>query len=421
MLVISFICFLILAIVIISFFFKNADIFSPSRVFIAIWAFAIGLADLKFSRFQHPWSSYGWMTLLISIASFLLGSFAVYVSYYKKKLLSVQEIRVIISNSKLDKKKFFLLILLLFSAYIISYTVVILIVGFVPLLSNHPSELRTQMDVFGFGLIVHSSTSIMYFVLLYLLLIKQDYSKKIILTIIFLITFATYFALLQRYDLIFWLIISLVFYYYFRKINFKTVLFFSVGLTSIIYAIQNIRMSKYFTGYIYIFSKMKFSPKYAVFTEPYMYVVMNLENFTKAVTKVMNYTYGYYTFNFVLSLSGLKHWIKDYANLNDTPFLNSGYNTYTMFWDFYRDFGLLGLTIISFGLGFLVSTQYYNFRINPTIHSLSLYAICVFLILFSFFINPIGQLHFFFNTCLIFIFTLIASQRNNRANYESTN
>ncbi len=180
-------------------------------------------------------------------------------------------------------------------------------------------------------------------------------------------------------------------------------------------------MSNYFAGYIYVFSEMKFSPKYAIYTEPYMYVVMNLENFTRAVSKVVHHTYGYYTFNFVMSLTGLKHWIEKYSNLNNTPFLNSGYNTYTMFWDFYRDFGLLGLSIISFGLGFLISTLYYNFRSKPNINTLSLYSISVFIILFSFFINPIGQLHFFFNTLLIFVFTLIAVHGTKRSDYASIN
>lgn len=412
--IISFICFLILAIIIFSFFNKDTDIFSPSRIFIAIWAFAIGLADLKFSRFQHQWSYYGWLILLISIISFLIGSFTVYVIYFKKEILTLSDIRNAIKETKLDQKKFFRLIVLIFCAYIISYIVIFLIKGFIPILSNHPSESRTQIEVFGFGLITHASTSIMFFVVQYLLLVKLNYPKKFFLVIILMITFITYFALLQRYDLIFWIIISLVFYYYTRKVNFKSVSIFLLGLLTIIYAIQNIRMSKYFTGYLYVFSKMRFSPKFAIFTEPYMYVVMNLENFTHAVSRVVNYTYGYYTFNFVLSLTGLKHWIKDYSNLNDTPFLNSTFNTYTMFWDFYRDFGVIGLVLISFGLGFLISTLYYNFRIKPNIHTLSLYSIGAFVILFSFFINPIGLLHFFFNTSLIFLVTLIITKPNSQ-------
>ncbi len=404
---ISLFCFIITSITILSCIGKQRDIFSPTRLFVFIWSLAIGLAELKFSRFQHQWSLYGWAMLLLSIISFLIGVFAVYVIYYKKEILSFDEIRNIIQNTQVDQKKFYYVIIILFVAYIISYIVIVLVRGYVPILSNHPSESRTQVDVFGFGLIIHGATSIMFFIVQYLLLIKQNSSRKITLVIILLITFITYFALLQRYDLVFWIIISLVFYYYSRKVRIRSVLLFVLGLLSIMYAIQNIRLSKYFAGYLYVFSEMKFSPKYAIFTEPYMYIVMNLENFTNAVTKITQHTFGYYTFNFIMSLTGLKHWIQGYSNLDDAPFLNSGYNTYTMFWDFYRDFGALGLGVISFSLGFLISTLYYKFRTKPNQHTLSLYSIGVFVILFSFFIDPIGQLHFFFNTSLIFFITFV--------------
>ncbi|MHB8579109.1 MAG: O-antigen polymerase [Ignavibacteriaceae bacterium] len=410
---ISLICFIIIAVTILSCFGKAKDIFSPTRLFVFIWSLAIGLAELKFSRFQHQWSVYGWVVLLLSISSFLIGVFAVYVIYYKKEILSFDEIRKIIQNTQIDQKKFYNVIVFLFVAYIISYVVIAIIRGYIPILSNHPSESRTQGDVFGFGLIIHAATSIMFFIVQYLLLIEKNHSKKITLVIILFITFITYFALLQRYDLVFWIIISLVFYYYSRKVRIRSVFIFVLGLLSIMYAIQNIRLSKYFTGYLYVFSEMRFSPKYAIFTEPYMYIVMNLENFTNAVTKITHHTFGYFTFNFIMSLTGLKHWIQDYSNLNDTPFLNSGYNTYTMFWDFYRDFGVLGLGIISFSLGFLISTLYYNFRTKPNQHTLSLYSIGVFVILFSFFINPIGQLHFFFNTSLIFFITFVTLKKTD--------
>ena len=414
--IVSLFCFIIIFIIIINSLQKNKDLFSPARLFVFIWALAIGLAELKFSRFQHYWSLYSWIILSLSISSFLLGIFVVYVNYFQKKILSFDGIRNSITKTRIDKRKFFNLILIIFLAYIISYIVVVLTKGFIPILSNHPSESRVQLEVFGFGLLIHASTSIMFFVIQYILLIRQDNFRKIILLLILLITFITYFGLLQRYDLIFWLIISLVFYFYSRKIKFRNVILFLSGLVGIIYAIQNIRMSKYFSGYIYVFSKMKFSPKFAIFTEPYMYIVMNLENFTNAVTKVTTHTFGYYTFNFIFSLTGLKHWIHNYAYLDDYPFLNSGFNTYTMFWDFYRDFGVLGLTIISFSLGFIISSLYYKFRTRPDLNTLSLYSIGVFVILFSFFINPIGQLHFIFNSSLIFFVTLIIQKNNSAVN-----
>lgn len=410
MTVITFICVAILLLLILSLFKKDADIFSPSRVFLFIWALAIGLAEFKFSRYQHQWSAYSWAMLLIALTAFVLGIFVVYVMFFDQKIFDVRRIRFEIVHSEFNDARFYNLIIIIFVAYIVSFSVNAAIKGYIPILTNHPSEMRTDYGIFGIGLIIHASTSILFFIVQYFVLVKNQHAKKAILSVVFLITFATYFSLLQRYDLIFWIIISLTFYYYAKRIRFRTIIPFAGSIVIVIYAIQQIRLSKYFAGYLYVMSKMRFSPKYAILTEPYMYIVMNLENFAHAVTKLKDYTYGYYTFNFVMSLSGLKHWIQKYAYLNDTPFINSGYNTYTMFWAFYRDFGVLGLFLISFTLGLLITSLYYQLRTKPNLHTVSLYALGVFVMVFSFFINPIGQLHFFFNTCMIFGVTYVITK-----------
>jgi oligosaccharide repeat unit polymerase len=150
---------------------------------------------------------------------------------------------------------------------------------------------------------------------------------------------------------------------------------------------------------------MKFGVKYAFLTEPYMYIVMNLENFSNAVARTSNYSYGYFSFNFVLSLTGLKHISKEYFQLVDFPFLNSSYNTYTQFFDFYRDFGIVGLSILSFTLAFISSNLYYRMLKRPNFNSIAIYAIFVFVMMFSFFLNSLGLLHFVFNIVIIYLVT----------------
>jgi len=48
------------------------------------------------------------------------------------------------------------------------------------------------------------------------------------------------------------------------------------------------------------------SKTFASLTGPYMYVVMNLENVTRVVDRIDSFTFGYYTFDFILALTGLK-------------------------------------------------------------------------------------------------------------------
>ena len=86
----------------------------------------------------------------------------------------------------------------------------------------------------------------------------------------------------------------------------------------------------------------------------------------------------------------------DYFGIIDTPFLVSGYNTYTIFFNFYRDFGVVGISFIPLIYGFLVGGIYHLFRSNPTIERFSLYGISVFMMFLSFFINPLGYLWFLY-------------------------
>jgi oligosaccharide repeat unit polymerase len=149
---------------------------------------------------------------------------------------------------------------------------------------------------------------------------------------------------------------------------------------------------------------MKYSPQYAVFTEPYMYVVMNLENYAHSITKIENFTYGYYTFDFVTAITGLKHWIGEYFYMNDTPFLlTRNYNTYSALWTFYRDFGIIGVFAIPLAGGISLSSLYYSFRENPTLKKYALYGMFLFALIFSFFNSALGFLWYVYNLVVLLI------------------
>jgi oligosaccharide repeat unit polymerase len=82
------------------------------------------------------------------------------------------------------------------------------------------------------------------------------------------------------------------------------------------------------------------------------------------------------------------------------PYLVSGYNTYTSFWVYYRDFGILGITILPLLTGLAVGSIYYAVRRKPSLELIALYSLCVFLMLFSFFNNPLTLLWFVYSLAL---------------------
>ena len=386
---------------------KGVDIVSPGRIFAFTWSVVLGLANLKLSRIQAEWSIFDWVFIMMGPSAFLLGIYIINVMNIGVRLHSVNDIRTIIRNQKIDEKKLFLLIIILFVTYIIGYSIIYLVKGYIPIFSNRPAAARIDYYIFGVGLLTHNMPIILFFSVFYLIVVPNNKNRKLVLKLFIFITTMTYFFLLQRYQLL--MVSVMIFIYYTtRYVKFKTVIIFLLIAAIIIYFISSMRAGKIVQSVLYITSEMKFSSKYAIFTEPYMYLVMNVENFIRAVNHLDHNTYGYFTFDFALAITGLKHWISNYFNIVENPYLISGYNTYTFFWIYYRDFGIIGLTFIPLIYGLLVGGLYYSIRRYPTLETVSFYGIVTFLILFSFFLNPVGFLWFVYILIwFVFIFKVI--------------
>jgi len=162
---------------------------------------------------------------------------------------------------------------------------------------------------------------------------------------------------------------------------------------------------------MYNISKMKLPRDLALLTEPYMYFAMNLENFARTVDRLDHHTYGYFTFDFITALTGLKYLVVDYFSLDRTPYLISGYNTYSALWYFYRDFGVVGVAVIPFVLGFGIAMLYYEMRQRPTISKIVAYGIMLFVMIISFFHFPIAFLWFEYNLLMFYVFLRLSTSR----------
>ncbi|MBN1299755.1 MAG: oligosaccharide repeat unit polymerase [Melioribacteraceae bacterium] len=400
-------CFIIFTFLLLTFLRRNADLLSPGRLFLLVWMLVIGLADLKFSRLQVDWSIYSWAVLFICVISVSVGLYGGYVLNFNRRIFNIREIRKAAMTAEIDTPFLFKAIIVLFIAYSVSYFVSYLVIGYIPAFTAIPDLYRINWGIFGFGLFIQSFPVLIYLIVIYLLLAERNKLKKYTLSIILLFSFASYFFLLQRYYIVFALILLLSFLYYASdKLNMRNVLIL-LGLIGLsVYGISLIRLSKVAVNFLYYVSQMKFDIAYAVFTEPYMYLTMNLENFANAVERLDIFTYGYFTFDFIFALSGLKHWLSEYASIESFPHIVSvNYNTYTMFFIYYRDFGVLGLSVISLFMGLIMSIVYYRMKRSPDLNTISTYAIVVFVILFSFFVPIVSWLHFVFNTILIYLIT----------------
>ncbi len=404
---ISIFCFCVFFILIISLFKKRTDVFSPARLFLIIWSLSIGLADLKLSRYQPVWTSYSWIMLWIALFSMLTGMFVMYVINLDKPVEKIESIRTLLKKKTFTSDVLLRHILFLFVAYIVSYVVSTLVIGFIPLFTRFPGVARNDWGIFGFGLFVQSFPSIIYLIILYFAITKGHTSQKVLLALVLIVTFITYAFLLQRYYIVFAILLSVIALYYLTNVlRFKNTLIIFVIIFISVFSMTFIRLTGTIANYLYYLSNMRYSVKYAAFTEPYMYIVMNLENFANAVDKIQKFTYGTFSLDFVFALSGLKHQLIHYMNLSEYPnLITNNYNTYTMFFIYYWDFGILGLGLIPFIIGALISAAYYRMRRNPNLNTISVYSIFAFVIIFSFFVPIINFLHFVFNFLVIFFIT----------------
>jgi oligosaccharide repeat unit polymerase len=396
-------CFGVCLLCIVSSFRRDADPFSPGRVFTVIWSLAIGLVELKFSRLQEIWPAEVWFQVLLGPLAFLTGIFITYVLNLNTPVLGKDQIRRVWRTRELQADRLFWIVVLLFALYAVAFLIILVIKGTTPpLFSLRPGTARLEFTMWGVGLFLHHVAPIMFLSVVFAVAVRGHRTRKWILAGMTLVSVLTYFTLLQRYQLMMGATMAFgLTYYTTRHIRWSTILPYLLGSVGLFYWVSTLRSAmNLFLVYLYRESKMTFPVAYAWATEPYMYVSMNLEDLARGIARLDHHTYGYYSFNFLVSLSGLKHWIESYFVLDDTPYIVSGYNTYTAFWVYYRDFGDFGLLLLPLIAGLIIGTLYYAMRREPTLDRISLYSLCIFVMLISFFNNPLSLLWFVYSAAI---------------------
>jgi oligosaccharide repeat unit polymerase len=362
------------------------------------WCLAIGLADMKLSYLQHSWTAGEWIVVILGPVSFMVGVLMAYVVNMDKSILDLDDLRLSLRTESIHERRLFVLILAGFFLYAVAYSTIYAVKGFVPLFSPNAADVRRDFSLFGIGVLLNSMPFLLFFIVYYHLKVENRKWNKRFLKSVGVIAFASYTLLLQRFQIVMAAVMCLTMLYFMaRRIRIRAVVASVSGIVVFFYYISTLRAGQLISYYLYTTSRMRFSHHFALLTEPYMYLVMNLENFARAATRVDSYSFGYYTFDFVFALTGLKHWLSQYFQLQETPFLVSGYNTYTAFWTFYRDFGPFGITFVPLLMGLLIGCTYYALRRSPSLKLLTAYAVMVFVVIFSFFNSPIGYLWFAYN------------------------
>jgi oligosaccharide repeat unit polymerase len=401
---VSIACFLLAGGIILSTLYRGTDILSPGRIFGFVWLVSIGLADLKLSGFQHDWSTVSWILLLVPIVAFLTGTFAVYVLHLESPMMPIAAMRERLKREKVQESRLFWLICVSVGVYITAYTINYMVKGWLPIEAAERGVSRVEFNITGLSFLTYLVPAILFFIVLYFVKVRGNIARKAFLAVLLLFVVGSFLLFISRFQIIIVFVLCFTYFYYgTHRIKVSTALVMFLAATGFFYWISSIRLSHLVAAFLYWTSKMKFSPDYAFLTEPYMYLVMNLENFARAVNQLDYHTYGYFSFDFVTAIAGLKYWAYEYFNLDRTPFLISGYNTYTSFWPLYLDFGVVGLSLFPLMLGFGTSLLYRRLRTRPSTKNVTAYGILVFVMLMSFFVPALSFLWFQFNLLVLFL------------------
>ncbi|MGA2624697.1 MAG: O-antigen polymerase [Bacteroidota bacterium] len=394
---------------------RSVDVFAPYRVFGITWSLAIGLADLKFSYYQHDWSAFSWLVLLTGVFSMMLGFFIVGVAFLDRPILTITQLRKRLSQEQISERRLFWAIILLSVLYGVSLLVEAVIAGGLPAFVARPDRARVDFGVFGIHLFVTMMPSILLLGVQYLVLFWKNISgfRKSLILAVCLIVFISFSFLLQRFSFVMWVVPTFVFVYYMTgKFRFRHILLLGGIVLGFFQVLMSIRITGYVENYIYVISRMKFPVKYAFLAEPYMYITMNLENFARSVELWKSYSFGYFSFDFLMALSGLKHPLAKEFGLVERPFLISGYNTFSFLMPFYQDFGVLGVAMIPLCLGSGIGYIYHVMRRNPTLANVTIYGFGVYILVISFFIHALGMLTTFSNlVLLLFVYYFVLKDR----------
>jgi oligosaccharide repeat unit polymerase len=375
-------------------FRKGNDIASPGKAFLLVWGVAIFLCEFKFSGFQYEWNYFSWIVLIIGLASFMVGNYSAFIINIGKPIKSINEIRSLIQTpGRFDNQKLFTINIILFLLYGLSYLFEFLVIGNLPIFSAHFDRARIDYGIFGVHLFVNFQFIIMFLNAEYLIIEKKQKYKKFVVWMIFFLTALSFALLLQRFNFFIYILMAFALLYYGGKIiTFKKVIITLVIFFGFLSLIQTIRLSQYASQFIYVISRMKYGKEWAILTEPYMYIVMNLENFARLVANLNYHTYGLLTGDWLAALFGIKHWAKDYFIIEQKQFINSNFNTFIFLWNYFYDFGIMGVLIFPLFTGLFVGLNYYNMRRTGDLRFIVNYSVCLSLIIISFFTNPIIML-----------------------------
>jgi hypothetical protein len=336
---------------------------NPIGVFSVVWFSTVGCATLRLHPVQIEWKFATWLCIIVAFLFFVLGYYSGILNFLKNKFKD--------SQTKFDnnKKANLIFITIIFCSSVIATTVECFFCE-IPLFSKDMIAYQ-KFIVVGFAYFGVSSVFVLPLSCIYIYKFKKEISKKeyIFLIIMNIIMFFNSFFILSRGLLLLNLFLALFTLCRICKrkelIIIPIVLLITIFSWKIIGCFKNqddAYLDKAFQ--MNLLDSKQESKRSAIknvkLMRSYMYVCLNYDNFDLNVNEV-KYTYGKSSLYSVYVITGLK--FITHVKMKDPKEKlkriiknkkNEGvYNTYSIMFLSYMDFGVFGVALFMFITGVL--------------------------------------------------------------------
>ena len=313
-------------------------------LFTLAWVGGQGISCLKLSTLQDTWSYITWLSFFVIYIAFGIGY------EWGRKYSRVEGKEPEKNKKKADRLFRCIMLLLVVSAG--CFVIEIIRIGYIPVFSDEP---------YSYSYFRMSSLHYLHYCAISCILIpgltvlwkkidsEESKWRNGAIIIANIVAFAVPFLYVSRFQFLFEIGVAAVIYILVNK-NMRKSTLVLLGLVVCAAYVVITLSQKRDAIYLNNVFKMKYTHMPVFLTQPYIYIANNYDNFDCLVKNLPKFSYGLRMLFPFVSLTGLKFVMPNLVPA--TVYLTSTeLTTFTMFYDAYYDFGVIGVFVIALLIG----------------------------------------------------------------------
>ena len=323
---------------------ESGSLVELRALFTLAWVGGQGISCLKLSTLQDTWNYITWLSFFVIYIAFGIGY------EWGRKYSRVEGKEPEKNKKKADRLFRCIMLLLVVSAG--CFVIEIIRIGYIPVFSDEPYS-YSYFRMSALHYLHYCAISCILIPGLTVLWKKIDSEESKwrngAIIIANIVAFAVPFLYVSRFQFLFEIGVAAVIYILINKNMRKRTLVLLGLMVCAAYVVITLSQKR---DAIYLNNvfKMKYTHMPVFLTQPYIYIANNYDNFDCLVKNLPKFSYGLRMLFPFVSLTGLKFVMPNLVPA--TVYLTSTeLTTFTMFYDAYYDFGVIGAFVIALLIG----------------------------------------------------------------------